>query len=82
MPKYGGKGMYGMHVHNAVIQNKETESGISIHMVDEVYDNGKIIFQAKCEVLPKDSAEDVAAKVHELEYRHFPAVIEKVILES
>lgn len=82
LPKYGGKGMYGMNVHNAVVQNKETESGISIHIVDEVYDNGKIIFQAKCEVLPTDSAEDVALKVHQLEYRHFPGVIEKFLLET
>lgn len=82
LPKYGGKGMYGMNVHNAVVQNQEPESGISIHLVDEVYDNGKIIFQAKCEVQPGDSPEDVAAKVHQLEYRHFPQVIEKFLLES
>ena len=82
LPKYGGKGMYGMNVHNAVVHNKEKESGISIHMVDEVYDNGKIIFQAKCTVLPEDSAETVAEKVHQLEYQHFPRVIEKVLTES
>lgn len=81
LPKYGGKGMYGMNVHNAVVQNKEPESGISIHMVDEIYDNGKIVFQAKCSVLPGDTAEDVAAKVHRLEYEHFPRVIEKVLSE-
>ena len=75
LPKYGGKGMYGHHVHEAVVQNKETESGITIHYVNEDYDEGKIIFQARCEVLPTDSAEDVAAKVHELEYKHFPEVI-------
>jgi len=78
LPKYGGKGMYGHHVHEAVVQNKETESGITIHYVNEDYDEGEIVFQAKCEVLPTDSAEDVAAKVHELEYKHFPEVIRSV----
>ena len=64
LPKYGGKGMYGMHVHEAVVANKEKETGITIHYVNEHYDEGAIIFQAKCAVLPKDSAEDVAAKIH------------------
>ncbi len=81
LPKYGGKGMYGLNVHNAIIANKEQESGISIHFVDEIYDNGKIIFQAKCKVLPGDTAEDIAQKVHQLEYQHFPQVIEKVLME-
>lgn len=79
LPKYGGKGMYGMKVHQAVVENGETESGISIHYVNEKYDEGKIIFQAKCSVLPGDTPEDVANKVHQLEYRHFPGVIEKVL---
>ena len=79
LPKYGGKGMYGHHVHEAVVRNKETESGITIHYVNENYDEGKIIFQAKCEVLPADSAEDVAEKVHELEYKYFPEVIRKIL---
>ena len=81
LPKYGGKGMFGMNVHKAVIQNKDKESGISIHFVNEKYDEGKIIFQAKCDVLPTDTAEDVAKKVHQLEYRYFPEVIEKVLFE-
>ncbi|WP_319270322.1 phosphoribosylglycinamide formyltransferase [uncultured Draconibacterium sp.] len=79
LPKYGGKGMYGMNVHKAVVENKETHSGITIHYVNENYDEGKIIFQAKCEVLPGDTPEQVAEKVHELEYKHFPSVIENSI---
>ena len=79
LPKFGGKGMYGERVHQAVISAGERESGISIHYVNEHYDEGNIIFQAKCKVLPTDSAEDVACKVHELEYRYFPEVIEKVV---
>lgn len=82
LPKYGGKGMYGMNVHNAVVENHETESGISIHFVNEKYDDGKLVFQATCPVLPTDSAEDVAEKVHELEYKYFPQVIEKVLTET
>jgi phosphoribosylglycinamide formyltransferase-1 len=81
LPKYGGKGMYGMNVHQAVIDNKDTMSGISIHYVNEKYDEGEIIFQAKCPVLPTDSPVDVAAKVHELEYKYFPEVIEKVLFD-
>ena len=80
LPKYGGKGMYGMKVHKAVVENKDVESGISIHFVNDKYDEGELIFQAKCPVLPTDSPEDVANKVHELEYKHFPEVIEKVLL--
>jgi len=79
LPKYGGKGMYGMKVHQSVVENKDTESGISIHFVNEKYDEGEIIFQAKCPVLPTDSADDVANKVHQLEYKYFPEVIEKVL---
>ncbi len=82
LPKYGGKGMYGMHVHNAVVQNKEKESGITIHYVNENYDEGAIIFQKRFEILVCDSAEDVAAKIHTLEQENFPKVIEKVILEN
>ncbi len=81
LPKYGGKGMFGSNVHKAVVANKEKESGISIHFVNEKYDEGQIIFQAKCAVLPEDTAEDVAKKVHQLEYSHFPKVIEKVLFE-
>ena len=79
LPKYGGKGMYGMHVHEAVVNAQETESGITIHYVNERYDDGAIIFQASCEVLPEDKPEDVANKVHALEYAHFPKVIEKIL---
>lgn len=78
LPKYGGKGMYGMHVHEAVAAHRETETGISIHYVNENYDEGQIIFQARCDVLPSDTPEDIAAKVHALEYRYFPAVIERL----
>lgn len=80
LPKYGGKGMYGMHVHKAVVANKESETGITIHYVNEFYDDGAIIFQAQCDVLPTDTAKDVAFKVHELEMLHFPRVIEKVLI--
>ncbi len=79
LPKYGGKGMYGDHVHKSVIENKETESGITIHYVNENYDEGKIIFQAKCQINDTDDYEDLAKKIHELEYEHFPKVIERII---
>jgi phosphoribosylglycinamide formyltransferase-1 len=79
LPNYGGKGMYGHFVHEAVIQNKETESGISIHLVDELYDHGKLLFQARCEVTAIDTAESLAAKIHELEHRHYAAVIEELV---
>jgi phosphoribosylglycinamide formyltransferase 1 len=82
LPKFGGKGMYGQFVHEAVVAAKETESGITIHFVNEHYDEGNVIFQAKFEVLPTDNADDVAVKIHELEHFHFPRVIEKTILES
>ncbi len=80
LPKYGGKGMYGMHVHRAVKENNESETGITIHYVNEHYDEGAIIFQAKTAVDPTDSPEDIANKIHTLEYKHFPEVIEKTIL--
>ncbi len=79
LPKYGGKGMYGMNVHNAVVENGDTESGITIHYVNEKYDEGEVIFQAKCQVLSTDTPEDVAQKIHNLEYDHFPAIIEKIV---
>ena len=79
LPKYGGKGMYGMNVHRAVKQNNETETGITIHYVDEAFDNGKIIFQEKCAVDPSDTPETIAEKVHKLEYQFFPSVIEQVL---
>lgn len=79
LPKYGGKGMYGDHVHQSVVKNKETESGITIHFVNENYDEGKIIFQAKCQISDSDDAADVAKKIHALEYEHFPKIIDQVI---
>jgi phosphoribosylglycinamide formyltransferase 1 len=79
LPNYGGKGMYGQYVHQAVIDNKETESGITIHYVDEVYDHGKIIFQAKCPVLPTDTATTLAERIHTLEHRHYPEVISQLL---
>ncbi len=82
LPKYGGKGMYGMHVHNTVVENREKQTGITIHYVNENYDEGAIIFQKSFDVLESDSPEDVAEKIHHLEYKYFPKVIEKVILEN
>jgi len=75
LPKYGGKGMYGHFVHEAVIANKEKESGISIHYVDEVYDHGQIILQATCPITEADTPETLAKKVQLLEHRHFPAAV-------
>lgn len=79
LPKYGGKGMYGMKVHEAVRAANETESGITIHAVNEHYDEGEIILQAKCSVAPTDSPQDIANKIHKLEYEHFPKAIESWI---
>ncbi|MEQ6124370.1 phosphoribosylglycinamide formyltransferase [Pseudotenacibaculum sp. MALMAid0570] len=82
LPKYGGKGMYGMNVHKAVKENRESETGITIHYVNEDYDEGAIIFQAKTNIDSQDSPEDIANKIHVLEYEHFPIVIEETILTS
>lgn len=82
LPKYGGKGMYGTNVHQSVIANKESESGITIHLVNERFDEGKILFQAKCNIIPSETAESLASKVHILEYEHFPKVVEKYILNK
>jgi len=79
LPKYGGKGMYGHHVHEAVINAGEKFSGITIHYVNSAYDSGDIIFQATCEIAPGETPESLAEKVHELEYRHFPEVIDNLI---
>lgn len=79
LPKFGGKGMYGMNVHTAVVKAGETESGISIHYVNEQYDEGEIISQHRCSISKEDTAETVAAKIHELEYEFFPKAIEKAI---
>lgn len=79
LPKYGGKGMYGMHVHQAVVENKEKVTGITIHYVNENYDEGNTIFQKEVTILVSDTPEVVAAKIHELEQEHFPKVIEEVL---
>ncbi len=79
LPNYGGKGMYGMHVHNAVVANKESKTGITIHYVNEHYDDGAIIFQAECTVDTNDTAQDVASKIHKLEMEHFPLVVESLL---
>jgi phosphoribosylglycinamide formyltransferase-1 len=75
LPFYGGKGMYGQAVHEAVIAARERESGISIHYVDEIYDHGRIFFQASFNLSPEETAESLAKKIHELEYRHYPVQI-------
>ncbi|MGY6744650.1 MAG: phosphoribosylglycinamide formyltransferase [Cecembia sp.] len=79
LPNYGGKGMYGMKVHQAVKDAGDKESGITIHLVNENYDEGKIIFQAAVPVSSEDSPEDIANKVHQLEYKYFPNVIESLL---
>lgn len=82
LPKFGGKGMYGDRVHEAVVASGEKESGITIHYIDENYDQGTTIFQAKCPVLPSDTPHDVATKVHALEYEWFPKIIQQVLDNS
>jgi phosphoribosylglycinamide formyltransferase 1 len=79
LPKYGGKGMYGHFVHEAVVAAQEPESGISIHFVNERYDEGDIIFQATCPVTPEDTPDEVARKVQVLEHQHYPEVVEKLL---
>jgi len=79
LPGYGGKGMYGENVHKAVIGNHDTESGITIHYVNKVYDEGDIIFQTKCKVDPADTPDSLAVKIHALEYKHYPVVIEELV---
>ena len=81
LPKFGGKGMYGGHVHEAVVAAGETETGITIHYLNEHFDEGEIIVQYKCPVLPQDTAEDVARKVHALEYEYYPKVIGGLLSE-
>jgi len=80
LPSYGGKGMYGDVVHTAVIANREKESGITIHYVNEKYDEGDVIFQARCNIGEGETPESLAAMVHSLEYKHFPRVIEELIM--
>jgi phosphoribosylglycinamide formyltransferase-1 len=79
LPKYGGKGMYGIHVHESVIRNHEKETGITIHFVNEEYDKGEIIFQKKTEVLPSDTPELLQQRVHQLEYEYYPLVISELL---
>jgi phosphoribosylglycinamide formyltransferase-1 len=81
LPKYGGKGMYGMKVHETVIEQGEAESGISIHYVNEKYDEGNIIFQARCKIDDGDTPEKLAEKIHQLEYRHFPKIVEELVMQ-
>lgn len=82
LPKYGGKGMYGMNVHKAILEQKEVETGISIHYVNEKYDEGELIFQTTVRIDPEDTVEEIASKIHELEYEYFPKVIEKLLFPS
>ncbi len=82
LPNYGGKGMYGHHVHEAVVAHGEPMSGITIHLVDEHYDHGTILFQARCLLSPTDTADDLAAKIHILEKTYYPQVVEAVVLNT
>lgn len=81
LPDYGGKGMYGMHVHKAVVEAKEKTSGISIHLCNEHYDEGRIVLQVSCALTPEDTAADVAAKVQQLEHQYYPEVIEELVMQ-
>lgn len=82
LPKYGGKGMYGMHVHKAVKENNEKETGITIHYVNEHYDEGAILFQATTPINTEDTLESIAQKIHILEYEHFPKIIENLLTKD
>jgi phosphoribosylglycinamide formyltransferase-1 len=82
LPKYGGKGMYGMNVHKAVVENQEKETGITIHFVNENYDEGNVIFQKKVPLTITDSPESVAEKIHKLEQENFPEIIEKLLTQD
>ena len=82
LPKYGGKGMYGMNVHQAVLQNAEKETGITIHYVNEKYDEGEVIFQKEVDIAMCKTAEEIAEKIHVLEHQYFPIVIEKLLVND
>jgi phosphoribosylglycinamide formyltransferase-1 len=82
LPKYGGKGMYGMKVHESVLKAGEIESGITIHYVNEKYDEGEIIFQTRCKIDLKDTPDSLAKRIHNLEYKHYPEIIEKVLKDQ
>ena len=79
LPKYGGKGMYGNKVHDLIKKSGDKETGITIHLVNEKYDDGKILFQTKCDISETDSIDDIAKKVHELEYKYYPKIIREYI---
>ncbi|MDY5969303.1 MAG: phosphoribosylglycinamide formyltransferase [Bacteroidales bacterium] len=79
LPNHGGKGMYGHFVHEAVVANREATSGITIHLVDERFDHGTILFQARCKVAPSDTPDDLAAKIHTLEKTYYPSVVEAIV---
>jgi phosphoribosylglycinamide formyltransferase-1 len=79
LPDFGGKGMYGMRVHEAVIREGRQKSGITIHLIDEEYDHGKVLFQAECPVLPHDTPEELAARIHQLEHRYYPEIIKNYL---
>lgn len=79
LPKFGGKGMYGLRVHEAVLAAGETETGITIHYINEKYDQGEIVCQKRCPVMPSDTPEELAARVHALEYRYYPEIIEQLV---
>lgn len=82
LPKYGGKGMYGQHIHKAVLENGDEESGLSIHFVNEVYDEGKIIFQTRVQINKEDTAEEIGKKVLAKEHYYYPRVLEQLLLEQ
>ena len=82
LPKFGGKGMYGQHVHSAVIEAGEVESGITIHYVNEVYDDGEVVLQERCPVLSTDTPSELADRVLKLEHYHFPRVIERLLADG
>ncbi|HAH59524.1 MAG: phosphoribosylglycinamide formyltransferase [Lentimicrobiaceae bacterium] len=82
LPSFGGKGMFGDNVHDAVIEAGERESGITIHLIDEVYDHGTILLQVKCKLSPDETPESLAKKIHQLEYEHYPKVIEQLLEEQ
>ncbi len=81
LPSYGGKGMYGSHVHESVIANKEKQSGITIHLVNENYDEGRTLFQASCDISTEDTPDSLAQKIHQLEHKYFPQIAEDYIRE-
>ncbi|WP_258100397.1 phosphoribosylglycinamide formyltransferase [Marinoscillum pacificum] len=81
LPSYGGKGMYGSHVHESVIANKEKQSGITIHLVNENYDEGRTLFQASCDITSEDTPDSLAQKIHQLEHKYFPQIVEDYIRE-